>query len=135
MSHNITLSGVKFTDMGMLGQIVTDISKGQASLDMTATAFRTYHGQPTGCNGRINMPGPHDVGLKKNNDGSYSPVFDPYSMSNVLTAQGGTNKIGAVQREYGLQQAEYEAAQNGFTAERITNSTTGVVTLSLTAND
>ena len=132
MSHNITMAGVKFTDMGLLGSIVTQLSNGQANLDMTATSFRTYVGQPTGCDAAIRMPGKHDVGLKKNGDASYSPVFDPYDMQPVFRAQGGSSMIGELQREYGLQMAEYEAAQNGYTTERVSNDKTGVVSLELT---
>lgn len=119
MSHNITLNGVKFTDMTLLGNIVTQLSNGAAKLDMTATHFRTYAGQPTGCNGKIALPGKHDIGLQKNSDASYSPVFDPYNMTPVFQAEGGYSYIGALQREYGLQQAEYEAAQNGYASERV----------------
>jgi hypothetical protein len=133
MSHNITLKGVNFTDMGLLGTIVTQLSGGKASLDMTATSFRTYHGQPTGCDARINMLGPHDVGFKKNKDGGFTPVFDPYSMDSTFQGQGG-NKIGLLQQEYGLQQAEYEAAQNNYSSERVVNASTGTITLELTEN-
>lgn len=132
MSHNITLNGVKFTDMGLLGTIVTELSNGTASLDMTATSFRTYAGQPTNCDARINMTGPHDIGLKKNDDASYTPVFDPYSMHGTFRAKGGTSMIGELQREYGLQQAEYEAAQNGYTTERVKDEKSGVIALELT---
>lgn len=135
MSHNITLAGVRFTDTAMLANVVRDVSNGQASLDMTATSFRTYMGQPTGCDAKIAMPGKHDIGLKKNADASYTPVFDPYAMTPVFRAPNGRSMIGELQREYGLRQAEYEAAQSGFTTERITNTKTGVVTLECVAAD
>lgn len=118
--------------MGMLASIVTQISKGVASLDMTATSFRTYHGQPTNCDARINMSGPHDIGLKKNADTSYTPVFDPYSMSATFRAENGRSMIGELQREYGLQQAEYEAAQSGYSTERVSDQKSGVISLVLT---
>jgi hypothetical protein len=134
MSHNVTLKGVKFSDMTMLGNIVNSVSQGLASLDMDAKSFRTYRGQPTGCDAKIAMSGPHDVGLAKQSDGSYIPVFDPYSMSDCLTAPFGTNKIGAVVQEYALQAAEYEAAQNGFVATRVEGEK-GVITLELETAD
>lgn len=133
MSHNITLKGVKFTDMSLLGQVVTDLSKGQASLDMTAKAFRTYIGQPTGCDAAIKLPGKHDIGLKADGEDGFMPVFDPYNMTPVFKAQNGRSYIGELQREYGLRQAEYEAAQNGYSTERVTGEK-GVITLELTEN-
>jgi len=129
MSHNVILSGVKFNDMNLLGSIVTQLSKGTAMLDMTAKNFRTYPGQPTGCDAVIKMPGNHDIGLKHEN-GSYTPVFDPYSMSDVFQCADSGARIGDLTREYTLQQAEYEAAQNGMSTNRIAGKG-GVVTLEI----
>lgn len=129
MSHNITLAGVKLTDMNMLDNAVTQLSNGRARLDMDAKSFRTWPGQPTHCDAKIAMPGRHDIGLKKNSDGSYTPVFDPYRMDDVFNA-GGKNKIGGLLREIGMQQAEYEAAQSGYSTERVPGEN-GVITLSL----
>lgn len=133
MSHNITLTNVRLKDMNLLGNIVKEMSNNTAALDMTATYFRTYKGQPTGCNGRITMPGKHDVGLKRNTDGSYTPVFDPYAMSDIFKAPNGHNYIGGLLREYAMQEAEYEAAQRGFTSKRVPGDK-GVVTLELNAS-
>jgi hypothetical protein len=132
MSHNVTLSDVKLKDMNLLGNIVRDMSQGQAKLVNPASNFRTYRGQPTGCDAKIVMPGKHDVGLKRNSDGSFSPVFDPYAMTPVFRAPGGQNMIGGLLREYALQEAEYEAAQRGFSAQRVEGEK-GVITLELTA--
>lgn len=132
MSHNITLSDVKIKDMNLLGNIVADMSHGQAQLVNPAANFRTYRGQPTHCDAKITMPGKHDVGLKRNSDGSYTPVFDPYAMTPIFRAKGGNNMIGGLLREYALQEAEYEAAQRGFTATRVEGAK-GVITLELTA--
>jgi hypothetical protein len=119
MSHNITLSGVKIKDLDTFAKIVTEMSNGQATLHKKASRFRTYAGQDPACDAKIKMPGPHDVGLKKNKDGSYTPVFDPYNMSPIFKNDGCTNRIGKLLQEYALQEAEYEAARNGFTATRV----------------
>lgn len=129
MSHNIRLKGVRFTDTAMLASVVTDLSAGRASLDMNASSFRTWPGQPTNCHGAIKMPGAHDVGLLKNAEGAFEPVFDPYNMDNVFA--GRSNKIGGLMQEYALRQAEYEAAQNGMTSTRIKGKD-GMVTLEMT---
>ena len=131
MSHNITLSHVKFTDLDMLGQIVSSMSDGRAKLDKTAKTFRTFAGQPTGCDAAIKMPGRHDVGLKLNADGkTYSPVFDPYAMDPIFKHAGATNYIGKLAQEYALQEAEYQAAQMGATTQRVEGQK-GAVTLEI----
>jgi len=132
MSHNITLSGVKFNDMNLLGNIVQQLSNGSAMLDMQAKNFRTYAGQPTGCDAAIKMAGRHDIGLK-NENGAYVPVFDPYDMADTFMCKDSRQPIGALTREYTLQQAEYEAAQNGMTTNRIPGKN-GVVTLEVLDN-
>lgn len=133
MSHNITLKGVNFKDLTMLGNVVSDLSNGQASLTKEASTFRTYRGQPNKCNARINLPGPHDIGLTQNQNGSYTPVFDPYQMSRVFAhpAHPGS-PIGLLQQEYALREAEYEAAQQGYSSERIEGDN-GMVTLEILA--
>lgn len=132
MSHNITLKGVRFSDTQTLGNVVNDLSKGEATLDTNAKSFRTFPGQPTNCDACIKMPGAHDIGLKLNADGSYTPVFDPYAMDRVFATR--ESPIGELQREYGMRKAEYEAAQNGFTTQRVPGKN-GVVTLELVASD
>lgn len=119
--------------MSLFGSIVSEMSNGAAKLVNPASSFRTYRGQPTQCDAKVHMPGRHDIGLKKNADGSFSPVFDPYAMAPIFRAKGGTNMIGGLLREYALQEAEYEAAQRGFTATRVPGEK-GVVTLELTAS-
>jgi hypothetical protein len=133
MSHNVTLAAIKLTDMALLGTIVSELSKGAASLDMTAKTFRTYPGQPTNCDARINMPGQHDIGLRKVGS-HWSPVFDPYAMSNIFRKEGTSDPIGALTQEYTLREAEYTAAQQGMTSNRI-NGPRGLVTLELVAAD
>lgn len=132
MSHNITLSDVKFTDLNILRNVVKQLSGDEAKLDMNAKTFRTFPGQPNTCDAAIQMPGNHDIGLNKQSDG-YTPVFDPYSMSRVFSNQFG-GPIGGLTQEYILQQAEYEAAQHGMTAQRVPGER-GQVTLELVAND
>lgn len=130
MSHNIVLKDVKIKDLVQFGSIVSKMSDGKASLVNPATSFRTYRGQPTHCDAKIAMPGPHDVGLRKQADGSYSVVFDPYRMDTVFTHLQGTNKIGALLQEYTLQEAEYAAALKGMSSNRV-ESPNGTVTLEL----
>lgn len=133
MSHNISMTNVLFKDMATLGAIVKEMSGGKATLDMSAKSFRTFAGQPTDCDAAIKMPGKHDIGLKNNGKGAHTPVFDPYDMDPIFKAQGGRSYIGALAREYALQEAEYEAAQQGYTTERVEGAK-GVITLEILAS-
>jgi len=133
MSHNVTMSGVKIKDLNAFGQVVRDLSKGEAKLVNPASNFRTYRGQDTTCDAKIEMPGKHDVGLKKNADGSYTPVFDPYAMSPIFKNPHGDSAksyIGLLMQEYTLREAEYQAARNGYTPNRVQGAN-GVTTLEL----
>lgn len=133
MSHNIRLSGVVFKDVKSLAQIVAEVSKGAATLDMTATTFRTYMGQDSTCNGTIKLPGRYDIGLKRGDLG-YVPIME----SALLHSAGPLGPVGAplgfVQQEYALREAEYEAAQKGMTTERI-KGPNGRVTLEMVLAD
>lgn len=139
MSHNISLSGVVIKDLDLLGEIVAEKSGGKATLEKGVTSFRTYRGQSTTCDARINMPGPHDVGLVYDAEkGGYTTKFDPYAMDTCLAhpqgdmRQYGDYHIGAVLQEYTLKEAEISAAQRGFSSRRIERED-GTVSLELVA--
>ena len=119
MSHNVTMSNVQIKDLQLFGNIAQTMSAGAAHLDVHAKTFRTYRGQPTDCDAKISMPGAHDIGLKRNADGNYVPVFDPYNMAPIFRAAQGRNYIGALLREYAMQEAEITAAQQGMTTTRL----------------
>jgi hypothetical protein len=125
MSHNIVLSKVRYDDLKLLEQVVHDLSNGKARLVRNQTRFRTFKGQPDDCDHCIVMPGPHDIGLRRRNDGGYDLVFDPYAMDMVFAARSvhnGYNEniyVGALAQEYLLRAAEIKAAQSGFGTQRI----------------
>lgn len=126
MSHNIKLSGVKFNDLVALGTIVSEVSKGQAQLE-TASTFRTYRGQSNKCDARITLPGSYDIGLLRQSEGFFEPIFESALMGG--TVLGPRNApLGYVQQEFALREAEYEAAQRGYTATR-ENGPNGRITL------
>ena len=133
MSHNIILSKVKFKDLTVLGQVASDLSNGKCILDATAKEFRTYYNQDPKCDGMIKMDGAFDIGLKKTTDG-YVPVADFSMMRNSNPFSAGGNDVGKLQQEYILREAEYTAAQNGMTSERIQGKN-GKVTLELVASN
>ena len=121
MSHNIRLSGVKFSDLALLGTVVEQVSGGKARLDTTAKTFRTYRGQSNKCDAAIIMPGMYDIGLLRAKDGNhYEPIMESALAYNSVLGDGKGNGLGLVQQEFVLREAEYEAAQRGMTTERVT---------------
>jgi len=120
MSHNIKLSGVKFTDLSSLGVIVSDVSQGKAVLDVEGKSFRTYRGEDSRCDAVIRLLNDrYDIGLKKDGD-HYVPIMESY-LNYAGTCLGPRGyPLGLVQQEYALREAEYEAAQRSFETERVT---------------
>lgn len=138
MSHNIVLTGVRYDDLRLLGEVVNDLSNGQAKLMRNQKTFRTYPGQPTDCEHCITMPGRHDIGLRRNKEGSYDMIFDPYDMNRVFQAKGGNvyggeAAIGALAQEYVLRAAEIRASQQGYTTTRIPGKN-GNISLEIAVN-
>lgn len=131
MSHNIVMNNVRIKDLDMLGRIAKELSKGTAVLDKTAKTFRTERmlGGSGKCDAAIKMPGNLDIGLLLKNN-AYSPVMGSMGMDTIFQVKPGANKIGALLREYAIQEAEYEAAQQGMIAERVSQPD-GSITLEL----
>ena len=131
MSHNIVMNNVRIKDLDMLGRIAKEMSNGAAILDKTAKTFRTERmlGGTGKCDAVIKMPGDLDIGLLLKNN-AYSPVMGSMGMETTFRAKGGHNKIGGLLREYALQEAEYEAAQQGMSATRVEQAN-GTITLEL----
>lgn len=131
MSHNIVLSGVRITDLNLLGNIVKELSGGKATLTQNVSTFRTFVGQSTSCDHRIDMPGRHDIGLVRQKDGSYQLKYDPYAMDDVFRTKGvqfnhsmnsaqiGAIHIGNLLMEYTLQEAEIAAGMRGLSTQRV----------------
>ena len=150
MSHNVDLKGVKLKDTTALKKACEELAAegSKIKLDMTAKTFRTYSGQNNKCDGAIIMDGPHDIGLKKQADGSYQPVFDPYGFSPALASdrsaeafcpvptgdQGHAQRmIGKLLQRYGVCITEREAAMQGKNFTRTTDQKSGVVELTISA--
>lgn len=128
MSHNVRLSGIKYTDLGSLAAVITEVSKGQASLDTTAKTFRTYMGQNNKCEAVIKLPGRYDIGLTRHKEGHYEPILESVLISTGTVLGPVGAPLGLVQQEYALREAEYEAAQRGYTTERVSGDK-GKITL------
>lgn len=62
----------------------------------------------------------YDVGLLKNDDGSYTPYYDTYGQGHGLTAVLGGMDCGKLKEEYGVAVAMRIAARKGWRVQRTT---------------
>lgn len=117
MSHNVKLTNVKFTDLNSLAAVISEVSQGKATLDVNQKTFRTYRGQSNVCDACIKLQGSYDIGLKLK-DGYYEPIMESALIYAGTDVGVRGAPLGLVQQEYALREAEYEAAQRGFSTSR-----------------
>ncbi len=140
MSHNIAIKGVKITDLKALEAAIGELSAEGIKIRLhNSGTFRTYAGQPNKSDYTIELAGErHDVGLVKQPDGSYQPVFDPYGMSSrgqgvscSLDPRENDNRaaIAKVLQRYSVCLTEREMALQGHAVVRETNKETGEIVL------
>lgn len=130
MSHNVLISDVKIKNLSALRAAVAELAKEgvKIALDETARTFRTYDGQPNKCDLAIRMSDERgDVGLVKGQDGTYTPVYDPYLFSKdsgiacpYTPGRGSDNRqaIGLLLQRYAVCTTEIEAAMQGHACTR-----------------
>jgi len=82
MSHNVLIKNVKITSIPALQRAIAELNAEGIRVSLEdRKQFRTYRGQPNRCDYCISLPDAnHDVGLVKQEDGSYLPYYDPYGM-------------------------------------------------------
>jgi len=136
MSHNITVSDIKITDLDALESAVNELKAEGANISMSRNA--KYRGYNTSQSRDtmpvvINLPdAPWDLGFDKDAEGNYVPVFDPYK-GHIRNAVGfqpnevdGTAcdinspavHIGKLIQRYAACKIEREAAVQGRSVQR-----------------
>lgn len=140
MSHNIAIRDVKITDIDALRSAISELQAEGVKVNLhDKGTFRTYSGNDNQSEYTIELPDSnHDVGLIKQEDGSFSAVFDPYG-GGVQKYLGANPKfvktndpkayIGKLMQTYALCKAEVESAMQGYTTTRQFDEATGVVSL------
>ena len=132
MSHNVSIDHVKIANMSVLQTAIAELSKAGVgiSLDQCGT-FRTYRGQPNKSDYTIHLPKEtYDVGLNKQSDGSYKPVYDADLVANKSVAceyTPGTSykdrergALGKLLQTYSVCLMEHEAVMAGHSTRRET---------------
>lgn len=130
MSHNVSIAGVKITDLNALQAAISELQQegSRITFEPEGKAFRTWPGQPNSCDAVIRLPAERfDVGLRKQADGSYVPIFDHMLNNNqsisceVPTRENrmdGRFALGRLLQRYAVCVAEQQAAAEGHMVSR-----------------
>ncbi len=143
MSHNVTVSDVKINDIDALQMAVAELQKEGTKISLAKDShYRGYNTRESGVYPYVlKLEGsPYDIALTKNQDGSYSPVFDPWGghiRANVGASGSGIGvdgkacninspqaNIGRLMQRYAVCKAEKEAHRQGLTTNRQFNNKT-----------
>lgn len=132
MSHNVLIDNVKIASIPALKMAIAELVKegARVSLDEATNTFRTWRGQPDKCDMAIRLPTEQfDIGLVKQPDGTYAPVFDHMLDNNKQVAckwSPGDNvndrdrsTIGKLMQRYSACAVEYEMAMAGHSTQRV----------------
>jgi len=131
MSHNVVIDNVKIKSVDALRMAVKELKEEGANVTLNEDrkTFRTWRGQRNECDMVIELPTQQfDVGLVKQPDGSYAPVFDhmldmnreiacPYDPRD---ANGNRDRatIGKLMQRYATCATELEMAMAGHSCTR-----------------
>ena len=143
MSHNVTIKGVKITDVHALKSAVRELNQKNPTLKLKVTEtgkFRTWPGQDDTCAFAVEIPGSsHDLGFVKQTDGSFAPVFDPFG-GGVGRAIGADwahvpscsmhspeAAIGRLMQLYAVHAVERQALNQGLSTSRQLDDKTGQI--------
>jgi hypothetical protein len=145
MSHNVVFEGVKIDDIEALRDAIKELAGQGVNIALSESGtFRTWPGQPDKSDLTIQLgDSNHDVGLIKQPDGTYAPVFDPYGggVARALGAEaqfcnvqdGGTARnLGKLVQTYAACKAEREAAAMGLSVMRNYDKQSGKIMLTVT---
>ena len=132
MSHNVLINNIKIASLPALRMAIQELTREgvKISLDEGTNTFRTYPGQSNKCDLAIRLPNePFDIGLVKQQDGSYAPVFDNMLAGNKTIScpwTPGDNRenrdrgsIGKLMQRYSVCAVEYEMNMAGHSVQRV----------------
>lgn len=137
MSHNVTIEGIKVTDKVALMMAVNELAKEGRTIsfrDGPGASFRAWGGRENPCDFAVRIDGgQYDIGFRKGRDGAYEPILESYLRDGVTQSPvscsftpGKDNPenrsrqaIGVLMQRYAVCLTEREAAQKGYTAQRM----------------
>lgn len=141
MSHTTTVGNVKLTNITAI-EAAVDALKSQGVnivLKRNAVPRMYYNNQHGACEYVLSLPtAKYDVGLEKQKDGSYVPIFDEFSgyVAQVLGVKtkgkgDARNAIGKFLQQYAVEAARIAAIQQGYNIDSITTDEHGNVHLTV----
>lgn len=144
MSHTTTIRGMRITSGAAIRAAVAELQRqgAQVSLVENAKPRMYYQNQHGDCAFVIKLPGRYDLGLDKQTDGSYAPVFDAWNgeISNTLgascplpsSAEGrAQHTIGKFLQGYAKHAAMMSAVDAGYLVDDVTTDAAGNVHLTI----
>jgi hypothetical protein len=138
MSHNVTVDSIKITDIDALRDAASELQNKGINISIEENAYARSYNTATSGNYPVVVKlhdSPYDIGLRAGENGTYSPVFDPFAShiknqigikDNVLGELVGDAcslndpkvHIGQLMQMYGVCKAEREAATQGLSVQR-----------------
>ncbi len=142
MSHTTTIRGIKITDVNALNGAVKELAKGGMKIALLKDAKpRSYSTNQSGMGVADYViqlgDATYDVGLYKQEDGSYQPRTDFYNGSVARVLGGKASKkgneaqaqLGKLFQMYGVVAATNKARLQGYTVRRMVNKESGQIKL------
>ena len=133
MSHTTTVRSVKITEIDALRQAIAEIAAEGIAVELVENAVpRMYYGNQHGkCDYVIKLKNSqYDVGLERQRDGSFVPVFDEYAghiakqLGAKRSRRGNENSaehaIGNLLQKYAVNAAKNAALGQGLIIESCT---------------
>jgi hypothetical protein len=144
MSHVTKLKGVKITDLRAVQAAVAKLQQKGIKCSLVQNQKPRVHGMDAApvCEHVLKLNGAYDVGLQKQKDGSYEPVFDTY-MNHVGKEIGATcpmpntpagrqqHQMGQFLQAYAEEAAKNQAIAQGYLVESTSTDNDGNVHLTL----
>jgi hypothetical protein len=144
MSHVTRLRGVKFVDTRAIEQAVADLQKQGIKCSLVRNQKPRVHGYDSSpvCDYVVKLNGAYDLGLEKQADGSFTPVFDSYQ-NHVGKEIGATcpmpnthegrlqHQMGKFAQAYANNAAKNKAMAEGYMIESETTDNEGNLNLVL----
>lgn len=146
MSHTTTIDGISITDPTAIRKAVDNLRNRGVNISLVENAtprmYYSHQEKEVGvCDFVLKLPdAKYDVGLKKQEDGSFAPIFDEWANS-VGGQIGGQCSIpqtaeekslwavGAFSQEYNKEAAIAAAQAQGYSVQSATTDTDGNVNL------
>lgn len=140
MSHTTTVKSVQYADEAAIRAAVDALQQQGVGISLLENSKpRMYYENQQGrCDFVLKLNGQYDVGLVRQHDGSYLPVFDEWGghVAEVIgTGRGSAEQhIGRFTRAYSEQALRRKAYEMGYSVDSVHTDSAGNVQLVFAVN-